>query len=452
MHILYLRYNKSYINGNREKIDKKIAEAKESISVRKLKIIEQPVTSGKKLSKKEIESLVTYMETKGVEKIYISNTNEASLTQLYTHMEEKKYTCEVGLYTSFYVTNNHGIKVEIINLDEESSSGTSSKKKVLSLMHLLMLLQKRGEKGIYPEDIGVLQDITEDKTSDETLKRYLNDLKELYPRLIEVRKNGNRNYYVMLEKFEILEELMLRSDAVEEISSMVGSLGESSLKKLSASTKSAIQDNNSMVLYKTRAFEHFEDSAMFSDFKWAIKKNLYVDIYDYQKSVDIAEYKDNTYEKVIPLKIIYMENNWYLSGVVTLKEKESVRFFRLRFIEDYKIHDIPFKKNLLKNEYYTFLDEFETLFTLYDQPFKPLKLKVSKSIASYFKGKKHFPKQSELHYNDDGSATFEAAYTQPMEVLPNIKKWLPDIEILSSEDGEIEDILKEDLLKALACI
>jgi predicted DNA-binding transcriptional regulator YafY len=56
--------------------------------------------------------------------------------------------------------------------------------------------------------------------------------------------------------------------------------------------------------------------------------------------------------------------------------------------------------------------------------------------------KKFFPSQKFISEDENG-VIFTINYTQPFEILPFIKKWLPSMEIL--EPQELKDELKKDL-------
>ena len=65
-----------------------------------------------------------------------------------------------------------------------------------------------------------------------------------------------------------------------------------------------------------------------------------------------------------------------------------------------------------------------------------------KRIKKYFKKnmKKFFPSQKFIEENEDG-IVFEISYTQPLEILPFIKRWLPNMEII--EPKELKEGLKK---------
>ena len=60
--------------------------------------------------------------------------------------------------------------------------------------------------------------------------------------------------------------------------------------------------------------------------------------------------------------------------------------------------------------------------------------------------KKFFPSQKFISEDENG-VIFTINYTQPLEILPFIKRWLPSMEIL--EPQELKDELKKDLEIAL---
>jgi len=86
--------------------------------------------------------------------------------------------------------------------------------------------------------------------------------------------------------------------------------------------------------------------------------------------------------------------------------------------------------------------------TLYGKIPKKAKILATKEIAHYFKKdmKKFLPSQKFIEENENG-IIFELTYTQPKEILPFIKKWLPNLIILSP--NELNEELKKDLEKYL---
>ena len=84
--------------------------------------------------------------------------------------------------------------------------------------------------------------------------------------------------------------------------------------------------------------------------------------------------------------------------------------------------------------------------TLFNKPKKIAKIKAKKNIARYFEdGMKVFlSSQKFLEREEDGSVIFTLEYTQELEILPFIQKWLPDLIILEPQE------LKDSYLKKLS--
>jgi hypothetical protein len=70
----------------------------------------------------------------------------------------------------------------------------------------------------------------------------------------------------------------------------------------------------------------------------------------------------------------------------------------------------------------------------------------------YFDRKKHFPKQKRVGFDENNNMIIEVGYTNEMDLLPIIKKWIPLIEVIESEDGSVERELKKSLQKALKAL
>lgn len=138
------------------------------------------------------------------------------------------------------------------------------------------------------------------------------------------------------------------------------------------------------------------------------------------------------------LKLLFIDNNWYIaiSG-----EDEIVRLSRVSFIEDvsYATNINKFQKSSVKKQI-EFIDKhIQNSFTRYDLPVKSTKIKVMPEKARYFdKGMKKFlSSQKFVEKLDDGSVVFTLKYTQSLEILPFIQKWLPYLVIL--EPKELKD-------------
>ncbi len=77
---------------------------------------------------------------------------------------------------------------------------------------------------------------------------------------------------------------------------------------------------------------------------------------------------------------------------------------------------------------------------------KIVRLKALPRIAKYFKEdmKKFLNTQKFIRENDDSSIEFTVDYTQSEEILPFLRRWIPNMVILSPEKykNDLENALK----------
>lgn len=83
--------------------------------------------------------------------------------------------------------------------------------------------------------------------------------------------------------------------------------------------------------------------------------------------------------------------------------------------------------------------------TLFGEKKQTAHLLASVKVAKYFGEdmKKLLTSQQFVNKRDDGSVEFTLDYTQSLELLPLIKRWLPDLKILSPKS--LEEELREDV-------
>lgn len=204
-----------------------------------------------------------------------------------------------------------------------------------------------------------------------------------------------------------------------------------------------IKKDQDVFLFRSNPYEAIMDIGnFFSILKNAVRECSYLDI-EY-KHRDKSMFKGSK-----PLKLIFSENNWYLA--VEYGEKNKFKLLRAKFIlnakksEDKKSFS---KKSVLKYEDY-FNSKMQNSMTLYGAEEETAVLRASRKIVSYFRDDmKAFFKSQEYKYEDEEKRViFEVKYTQHIEILPFIKKWLPDIEIISPKS--LKNAFKKDLNRAL---
>jgi len=288
--------------------------------------------------------------------------------------------------------------------------------------------------------------------STKTLGRYLNDIKDDYEDLITIEKkqmiNHSRKPYVyrainkskdlamMLQFFfERRTDLGWVLQLLHEKDSTLANEGEyhDEIHKI-------ISQESDIFVFKSTPFEIFdtEHQKIFSELKRSIKYNVYKNLsYNYT-------YKEHL-EDVKCLKLIFTQNNWY---VAIENREESFRLLRVSFIEDVSASKKGSYQVTTVHKYESYYPHIQNAMTLYSKPIQKAICRASPKIAMYFQEnmKSFLNSQKYLTTNEDGSIDFEISYTQPLEILPFIKQWLPDIKIL--EPVSLVNVLKQDLVKA----
>lgn len=201
-----------------------------------------------------------------------------------------------------------------------------------------------------------------------------------------------------------------------------------------------IKKDDGIFLFRTNPYENISDtSKFFSLLKYALKKHEYLDIQ--YKYINIIEYKN-----IKPLKLIFSEDNWYIA----IEHEQKLKLLRISFIQN--IQKSQSKNTFLPNTTRKYSDYFKNMqnsMSLQGVDKQVALLKASKKVAMYFQknAKLFFKSQKFISENNDGSITFEILYTQALEILPFVKKWIPDIEIISPKS--LQDEFKNDLKNAL---
>jgi predicted DNA-binding transcriptional regulator YafY len=215
------------------------------------------------------------------------------------------------------------------------------------------------------------------------------------------------------------------------------------LKELEQDAKNDIEkelkNDKNIFLFHSNPFEVLDTSKhqeIFLDLKKAVNFQEYRNIYYFYQTKVI-------YTNVKCLKLIYAQDNWYI-GVET--EEEKFELLRISFIESviYSNSKKNYNKSVI-NKYRTYFMRFENAMSLAN--IKPQKaiLRASENVAMYFEKdmKKFYKSQKFIKKFDDGSIEFSINYTQPLEVLPFVKRWILEVRLLSPNS------LKKILLKEL---
>ncbi len=267
--------------------------------------------------------------------------------------------------------------------------------------------------------------------SQRTLERYLKELQEIYGHILTIRR-VRKKYYRLVSISDIIEEFIKHSDDISELLQMAREFDPEILKDLEKSTlKKLATKDNSIFIFKNYMMESLSDpkaKEYFNYLKMAIDKDKILDI-----SYKLG--KENFfYNGAKPLRLVFTNNNWYIAIVYSSKK---LQLLQLNFITDIAKSNLKYKIDYRELEsYLSFLKQLQSASTCYGVPKKVAKIKATSNVAHYFREhmKKLLPSQRFIKECKDGSVIFSLEYTQELEILPLIQKWLPDLIILSPKE------------------
>ncbi len=167
----------------------------------------------------------------------------------------------------------------------------------------------------------------------------------------------------------------------------------------------------------------------------------------YRQYVNIG-YKEQTLEdlKLMQIhRIIYAKGNWYIAGYSANHERyNGYRFMRINFIDSLELLSATFKRNIQVEH---FVENFQSLFSLYQTATFEVKLHVSSEVMRHFKAKQYLKSQKILQEDATGIVvTYQI--TENMEIIPLIKQWIPHVTVISPESlkkqlrDEVQEFLK----------
>ena len=274
-----------------------------------------------------------------------------------------------------------------------------------------------------------------------TLCRYLNDIQELYPHIVKIKEKPT-HCFRLESASTIFYNFLSNSDDISWLMQLMYESDKNLFAKLEEDTKERLvyisKSKKDIFLFQNLPFEELkgkESKQIFSSLKSAIKNNEYRDIYYHYN-------KEHFIKNAQCLKLVFIDNNWY---VATSSEERGFLLLRMAFIERVEYAQ---KESYQESQLNKYIDYFKTIqnpMTLFGVEKQKVHLLALPKVAKYFKPnmKKFLFSQTFIKENSDGSIEFTLDYTHSLEVLPFIKRWLPDVQILSP--SVLEEALVEDL-------
>lgn len=156
--------------------------------------------------------------------------------------------------------------------------------------------------------------------------------------------------------------------------------------------------------------------------------------------------KNQTYDNVIPYKVLYINGNYYLACEVENEYKFTI--FRITKIRSIIKSSKKFNHN---QNMVNFANSIQTPFAKYsenwEENMKKVKLEIDKSKTMYFEIKNHLPSQRIIKRKKNGNIIVSFEVTQEREIEDLIKKWLPYIKVI--EPLSLDKTIRGDIKKYL---
>ncbi len=311
-------------------------------------------------------------------------------------------------------------------------------KKTIALFKLMERFLVQNE---ISNDDAVLLD--EFECSYRTLERYLLDIEALYDHVITI-KQGRKKVWKLVSVSDVFEEFIKNSDDISNLFLMAREYDPDIFDGLEQSTLDKVSKGDENVfLFRNSMMEEIQSDgakAIFNDLKTAIREHQYRDIH-------YRNVEENIDEDIKPLRLLFMENNWYLAFI---NNEKKFKLRRLSFMEKVKkrASQGSFQTKDTKS-YLEFLKTMQNPFTLYEKELKIATIKTSPVVAKYFQKdmKKFLSSQVFVEVCEDGGVRFKLTYTQELEILPFIQKWMPDLVI--EEPKELKEAYTKKLKNIL---
>jgi predicted DNA-binding transcriptional regulator YafY len=282
------------------------------------------------------------------------------------------------------------------------------------LFRLTTILQR-----LYEGESLVMSELADEfGVSRKTIQRDFNERLIRFP----IQKDGRvwrMSEGYAIEKSRTLEEIVVL-DVLSEIAEGVSSEFSQKTKTLFSKLKNS--DENP-IFSKIHIEDISQKSELFKDLQLAISEKKQIEvIYKSKKRV------------INPYKIVSFEGFWYLYAQ-ELNDKKLKTFY-LKELASLKLLHSTFKPNS------EWIDRLRHAINIWFEPNSELfsaKLLAKKEIAKYFYRRPLSPLQ-QVYENADGSIEIELKATSFKEVLHEVKKWMPNLLVLTPKRLKEESI------------
>ena len=261
-------------------------------------------------------------------------------------------------------------------------------------------------------------------------------------------KDGNCYFLLKLEQFyNLFKQNHKTSKQFLRFLSMVDSELYSIFEKENRALIKAMKlDSSTIYQIEKSPYEHLkrENYQLLESLEIFITEKNYLTLY-----YSLPNKKRELYQHSIPLKILYLGENWYLALLTpdNIIDNSTFKLLRINFIEKVKASTVEPKffhdDNLAKIEADRFLKNIQSSFSKINTPTYTVTLQVHHSKARYFKNKKYLKSQkvTKTLKNKDIFVVYEIS--NDMEIIPIIQRWMPFVQVI--EPLRVKESIEENL-------
>ena len=138
----------------------------------------------------------------------------------------------------------------------------------------------------------------------------------------------------------------------------------------------------------------------------------------------------------IPIKILYLKENWYLAVLTTndVENNSLYKLLRISFISkvtESRLEPRFFHEdNIEKIKTEQFLKTIQTPFSNMQTATYSVTLKVSVTVARYFQAKKYLKSQKIKEQLLNGDILVSYEISNDMEIIPLVQQWMPFVRVI----------------------
>ncbi len=253
-----------------------------------------------------------------------------------------------------------------------------------------------------------------------TIQTYMKDLKEDYVKGVEPIE-VHRGFYKIIDRRSPISQM-----AIEHEKRIYLKLAVESMEELSDFSKHHDQIVKDLKLCKVST-AYYVKPENYEKLNTSEEEIKLLEEAILKKYIISFDYRDDIYI-VEAYRMVNFDGIWYLYGKDTQERRGNpYKTWMLEFIDKVEV-DYTHHHNISNETIEEHLDDADSAAFVPGKAFT-VKVKVSSEVAHIFKRRKHLPEQSCL-FEKDGSLIATSVISTYDDIDPEIKSWLPHIEIL----------------------